>query len=123
MTDISIVKVSVLSLDMVVGIRVDNPNDFDLDFSKLHYQLVAAGLAVASGFYDPHVVIKARTNGTVRLPLSIDAAAALLLVRQLVSGKEDVTAVMTAVADFETAFGAMTVDFEDKRPLRKLTGF
>ena len=112
-----------LALDLVVAIRVDNPNDFALDFSKLRYQMVAMGLPVAGGSYDPRVVIKEKASGEIRLPLSIDAVAALTLVRRLLSGKEDVTAVVSAVADFETAFGPLTVDFEDRRPLGKLAGF
>jgi LEA14-like dessication related protein len=122
-TDIQVVKASLLALDLAIGIKVDNPNDFDLDFSKMRYEIVAAGLSVAHGNYEPHIVVKERGSAEVRLPLSIDAANAVQLVRRMLEGKEDVVAVTTAVADFATSFGPMTVDFEDKRPLRKLAGF
>lgn len=122
-TDIQIEKANLMALDLIVSVRVDNPNDFALDLSNLHYQLQAAGLSVASGNYAPRIVIAEKASQTIRLPLSIDPAAALKLAQQLIGGTDDVTAVTTAVADFVTPFGPMTVDFDDARPLRKLAGF
>ena len=122
-SSIDVVKATLVSFDLVIGIHVDNPNDFALDFDKLHYQFVAAGLPIASGSYLPHIVVKENSGGDARLPLSIDAAAAMQLVKKLMAGDGDVTAVTTAVADFHTPFGSMTVDFDDQRPLRKLAGF
>lgn len=122
-TDIAITKASFATLDLLVAIRVDNPNDFDLNFAKVRYQMVAVGETIASGVYDKRISIPEKGRSEIKLPLSIDAVAALKLVSVLFQTKDDVVAVMTAVADFETPFGAMAVDFEDKRPLRKLAGF
>ncbi len=122
-TEIAVTKASLRKLDLMVSIRVDNPNEFDLVFSKLRYKMEATGLVIADGLYDEDLRVPEKGSAVIRLPLSIDASAAFLLLKKLMTETEEVYAELTAVANFETPLGQMTVDFDDKRPLRKLAGF
>jgi LEA14-like dessication related protein len=123
LADVEVVNANLASLELMVTIRVDNPNDFDLNFSKLRYNMVAGGLAVASGTLDDQVSVPASGHSLIKLPLAIDAGNALKLAHDLLTKTTETFAVLTATADFDTPFGAMAVSFEDKRPLKKLAGF
>lgn len=120
---IEVQKASLLALELLVTLRVDNPNDFELNFSKLRYKMVAGELPVASGTYDERISIPATGHALIRLPLGVDSNNALKLAQNLLTKQEEVFALMDATADFETPFGAMEVKFEDKHPLKKLAGF
>lgn len=120
---IEVQKASLLALELLVTLRVDNPNDFELNFSKLRYKLVAGELAIASGTFDERISIPATGHATIRLPLDVDSNNALKLAQDLLTKQDEVYALMDATADFETPFGAMEVKFEDKHPLKKLAGF
>jgi len=122
LAEIDVDRISLAALDLTVVLRVDNRNDFALDFAKLRYTVTAAGLDVASGTYDDKISIPASGNSLIKLPLKVDTINALQLVHELLTKGDDVLAVMNATADFATPFGAMQVSFEDKKPLRKLTG-
>lgn len=123
LTDIAVTKATFLALDLAVTLRVDNPNNFDLRFSKLKYDMVAAGLDVARGVFDETVIVPATGFSLVKLPLRVDSQNALQLVQALLASKEEVFAELNATADFETPFGPMSVNFEDKQALKKLVGF
>lgn len=123
LADIAVTKASLAALDLAVTLRIDNPNDFALNFSRLRYKMVAAGLDVANGTYGERITVPAEGHTLIKLPLSVDTNAALKLVHELLSKSEETYAILTATADFETPFGAMEVNFEDKRALKKLAGF
>ena len=119
-TDVAVTGASLLGIELAVGLRVDNPNDFDLKFSMLRYQFSVSDTVVAKGSYDPKIVVPANGGGDVRLPLTIDAGAALNLIQSVTHGKHDLEGLVTALAKFETPLGDMDVDFQDKRPLGKI---
>lgn len=120
---IDVQKASLAQLELLVTLRVDNPNDFDLNFSKLKYKMVAGDLEIASGTYGDRISVPATNHALIKLPLTVDSGAALKLAQDLLTKKDEVFAVMNATADFETPFGAMEVAFEDKHALKKLAGF
>ncbi len=120
---IDVQKASLLSMELLVTLRVDNPNDFELNFSRLRYKMVAGDLQIASGTFDERISIPATSHALIKLPLSVDSTNALKLAQDLLTKTEEVFAIMNATADFETPFGAMEVNFEDKHALKKLAGF
>lgn len=122
LVDIAVTKATFASLDLAVTLRVDNPNDFDLSFSKLKYDMVAGDLHVAKGVFDDMITVPPKGHSFVKLPLTVDSQNALRLAQDLLVAKEEVFAVLNATADFETRFGPMSVTFEDKRALKKLVG-
>lgn len=122
-TEITVVQASLSAIDLLVSIHVDNPNGFDLEFSKLQYQMMAGSLAIAKGMYAQTVNIPEDGQAEIKLPLTIDARNAFKLLNDILSKQEDTFAVWTATAEFSTPFGAMDVDFEDRRPLRKFVNF
>lgn len=119
---IEVQKVSLMALEMQVTVQVENPNDFALSLSRMHYNLVADDLPVAEGRHDAQVSVPAGGKSLVKLPLSVNAASLVKLVQMIVDGGKDPEAFLTATADFETPFGPIEVDFEDRRPLRKMAG-
>jgi LEA14-like dessication related protein len=84
--------------------------------------VVASELEIARGVYDAPVSIPAKGKGQVKLPVSVDAKNAMKLAKELLTSTEELFAVLTATADFETPVGAMEVSFEDKKPLKALAG-
>lgn len=122
-TDIAVTDISLNELSLLVSLKVDNPNDFSLKFAGLRYQLSAADMAIAKGFYDHQVHIPAGGSVPVKLPLQVHTDAALRLMHELLTKSTGLMVILKATADFETPIGAMALDFEDRRPLHKLAGF
>jgi LEA14-like dessication related protein len=122
LADIAVTKASLTALELALTLRVDNPNDFKLVFSKLKYRMEAAGLLVADGIFDETIAVPAEGHALVKLPLTIDAQNALRLAEILLKNESEVFALLNATAVFDTPVGGMDVAFEDKRPLRKLIG-
>ncbi len=123
LSQVEVTKASFTSLDLMVTLRVDNPNDFALNFSKLKYKMVAGDLALAAGTFAERVSVPAVGHALIKLPLTVDSNNAIKLAQQLLTKADEVFAVMTATADFETPLGQIEVNFEDKHELKKLAGF
>jgi LEA14-like dessication related protein len=119
---IEVSRVTLDAIDLLVSVRVDNPNDFELRFEKLKYSLAAAELPLAAGEYGGAVAVPATGTAYVKLPLTVDAKSATKLAERLLSSPEDIKALVRATADFDSPVGALTVDFEDSRPLSKIVG-
>jgi len=123
LVEVTVENFTLTALDLMVVVRVDNPNDFDLNFAKLRYKLTVDNLEIASGDYVDRLSIPSTGNAMIKLPLRVDAQSAMKLAHDLLGNAGESVAVMTATADFLSPIGAMEVNFEDKRPLKKLAGF
>lgn len=123
LVEIEITKLSLSSLDLMVTLKVDNPNEFSLTFRNLHYRLDVDTMALAEGRYAEMVQIAARGKQLVRLPIRINAANTANLVRQFLKSETSPIALLTATANFVTPFGDVQVNIEEKKPLAKLAGF
>jgi len=123
LVEFSVTKVSLTALELLVGLRVDNPNSFDINFDKLRYKLSASGSQIASGTLQQHITVPSGRQTVVRLPLTIDGGSVVTLLHELLTKSSEIYALLAATADFDTPFGAMEVHFDDKKPLRKLLGF
>lgn len=118
--EVAVSKATLTALALLVTIRVDNPNDFNLEFSLLKYEMTAGALKLASGSYDPPISVPAEGHALVKLPLAVEANNVIKLASDLLKNSNEITAIMKATAEFKSPVGNMTVDFEDKRPLRQL---
>jgi LEA14-like dessication related protein len=119
---IEVKKATVLAIDLQITVQVENPNDFALKLSRLRYNMNADALAVAAGQYDPEITIPPSGKTLVKLPLKVNADSVIKLMQMLLDGNADPIALITATADFQTPFGPIEVDFDDRRPLRKMAG-
>lgn len=115
-------KVSLLSIEMLVTVLVENPNDFALKFSRLRYNLTAENLPVAEGVYASQLSVPPGGSSFIKLPLKVNATSLMKLVQLIADGQKEPVAVIAATADFETPLGTIEVDFNDSRPLRKMAG-
>jgi LEA14-like dessication related protein len=119
---IEVKKATVLAIDLQITVQIENPNDFALKLSRLRYNMNADALAVAAGQYDPEITIPPSVKTLVKLPLKVNAESVIKLMQMLLDGNADPVALITATADFQTPFGPIEVDFDDRRPLRKMAG-
>lgn len=115
-------KASLLALEMLVTVQVENPNDFALKLSRLRYKMTAESMPLAEGVYSGQILVPAGGNSFVKLPLKVNATSLLKLIQLVVDGQSEPMAVVEATADFESPFGTIEVDFNDHRPLRKMAG-
>ena len=115
-------RASILSLEMMITVQVENPNDFALKFSRLRYNLSAERLQVAEGIFTEKISVPPGGKSFIKLPLKVNAANLLKLIQIIADGQTDPVAAIEATADFDTPFGAIEVDFNDRRPVRKMTG-
>ena len=123
LVDLAVTKADFSRLDVLLTLRVDNPNSFQISFAKLRYQLTASGSQIATGTLDQHVAIPGGGQAEVKLPLSVDGYSVLKVAHDLLTKSAETFAVLNATAAFDTPFGAMEATFEERRPLRQLAGF
>ena len=121
--DISLRGLSAQAAQLLITLTVDNPNDFELHFSNLTYELAVGTKILAKGQLADGAVVPARGQQRVKLPLAVDSVAVMTVVHELLSKSKDLEAVVAATAEFETPFGAMDVDFVDRRSMRAMAGF
>jgi LEA14-like dessication related protein len=123
LADVTIEKASLTALELGMSIRVDNPNDFSLDFDKLDYKVSIDGSELAKGTHSGKVTLPAESHVLVKLPLIMHTSQAFALLSKVFTTSEETFAEVVATANFLTPIGALGVQFQDKKPLRKLTGF
>lgn len=123
LTDVSVEGASLSALDLALVIRVDNPNDFTLEFAKLDYDVKVDGAELARGTYNQKITLPAEAHILVKLPLRIQTNQALAIVTKVFRSNQDSIAEVSSTADFITPIGSLAVKFHDRKPLRKLTGF
>ena len=123
LVEFNVTKVSLTALELIVSLRVDNPNNFDINFDKLRYKLSASGAQIASGTLQQHITVPGGGQAVVHLPLTVNGTNVLSLLHELLTKSSETYALLAAAADFDTPFGAMEVRIDAKKPLRKLLGF
>ena len=114
---IGVKSASLTELYLIVKIRVENPNRFSLDFSKLKYQLKVENQLLAKGLFEKEVSINSQEAKIVELPLSIDMTKALKVVKKIFQGDKKVMAIWNGTATFNTPIGDIDVDFENQKPI------
>lgn len=123
LTDVSIVKANLTSIELALALRVDNPNDFALDFAKLDYTVRVDGIELAKGMRAQKISLPAESHVTLKFPLIVQTTQALSILSKVFTSAQPSFAEVTATADFLTPLGGLAVQFHDKKPLQKLTGF
>ena len=118
--NIEVEKLSFSSLNMILVLQIDNPNSFDLRFSKLRYSLAVADIDVARGTYENSIVIAQESRETVKLPLSVDTKSLLKLIQHLMQSPDNSYAVLAATSLFETPLGPMEVSVQDRKKLTSI---
>jgi LEA14-like dessication related protein len=122
LSDVSVEGASLSALDLALVIRVDNPNDFALEFAKLDYDVKVDGIELAKGRYDQKISLPAEGHILVKLPLRVQTNHAFAIVTKVVGSSQESFAEVQATADFVTPIGSLAVKFNDRKPLRKFTG-
>lgn len=122
LADISLDRITMESIGLTLAMRIDNPNDFALEFARLEYQIQVDQRDLAQGTYAKTIALPAEGRTLVKLPLTVKTSQAMALVGQLLQKDHDVMALVRAKVDFITPLGGIAVHFEDQKNLRRMTG-
>ena len=115
---IDVEKADFSSLDLLVSLQIDNPNDFAIRFFNLRYDLNAAGKLLATGKFDDKITVPKEGRQLLRLPIAVDTRSAVGLASQLLRGRQDLMAELTATTFFEGPLGPIEVNVSESKALR-----
>lgn len=112
---IEVKNISLDSVDLMVVVRVKNPNSFDINLQKLDYKVAISGVPLAAGVFDKKVSFKAEGFETVRLPLTVNSKNARTLLNSLVDDpNKELTSVLSGTAVFDSPVGKIEHAFVDE---------
>lgn len=105
-------------LGLSIKVAAENPNSFDIKFSKLSYQLLLNDKVVADGEFENVVTIKGQERTKITIPLLVEAGSALKILGRGIYKKEPVHASWNGSALFHSPVGKMRVKFQEQKELR-----
>jgi LEA14-like dessication related protein len=111
---------TIQALTLVVSIKIENPNDFDLNLKNLQYDVHALELKLATGNYKERISVPAEGSYMVKLPVAVNPVNAIAVIKKIMAQGPDVKATVKASADFESPVGDMEVAFEQTKALSDL---
>ena len=113
-------KVTLSELDLLVQLRADNPNEIDLEFESLAYQVAIEQTPVATGEYRSPIKLLAESNLRIELPLKISTQNALAILERLIKNPDAGTQVhFAANVVFKSPLGPLSLEFKESKPLVK----
>ncbi|HUT53453.1 MAG TPA: LEA type 2 family protein [bacterium] len=94
---VNVSKLSLFGADLVIGIKVQNPNSFPLAIAAMDYALKLEGQDFSSGHVADQAVPR-KASGTIKVPLHLDFASAGSWAYSLIAkGKADYALTYNAV--------------------------
>lgn len=117
LTGVEIVGLSMSGLDMSLKFTAENPNEEELAFEKLVYQVTSGDYVLARGEHLPKLTLKPLKKSKLALPLSLDSDQVGKFIRQLLnnSGKGQVT--VAGAGEFVTSLGNVAINFKENREI------
>ncbi|GAB3377241.1 LEA type 2 family protein [Spongiibacter taiwanensis] len=110
-TSINIGPSNGLQQQLLVGLQLDNPNDFALNLGRLRYSISLAGNSLAGGRFNEAVVLPANDRANIVVPVDVNLLNGLGLIRSIMSTTGDMEyklSLTAAVANF--GLGDITVN-------------
>ena len=105
------------SIEMTAQLLIQNPNDFELRFSDVHYQLNSHDKLLAEGTYTQEMVIQASTATTLYVPIQLQILQAAQVIQDfLKEGKALIK--WTADANFISPLGGISIHLADEKELK-----
>jgi LEA14-like dessication related protein len=109
-------KVDLKSIELVAQLAIQNPNDFQLRFSDVNYQLSIHGKLVAEGVYTDEMVIRSSATTTLDVPIRLNTMEAVQTVFRFFQDRTAL-AKWTANANFISPLGKIAIHFSDEKEL------
>jgi LEA14-like dessication related protein len=82
-------KLNFTGADLLLNIRVDNPNAFSMKFNNLNYQFDLNGNSIASGITSKGMTLNEKGEGIVELPISLNFLEMGQTVFHLLNGEKE----------------------------------
>lgn len=113
-------KVTLSQLDLLVQLKVDNPNGFDLEFNSLAYQVAIDEAPLANGEYKSSIKIPEESSLKIDLPLTVSTQNAFSVVQKIFNNPSyDAQVQFSALVSFKSLVGPLEFEFKESRPLLK----
>ena len=119
---LTVKKAGFLAIELEAGIRVTNPNDFELALKSLDYELSSGDRPVGRGSWQKTFVVGPGGTGTLHLPLTLQTREALRLVQQYLKDPDGMSGTVSGRAVFLTEMGEIGMDFHEEKPFRRASG-
>ncbi len=117
--EIQIRSFNLREFKLKVKISVQNPNNYNLEFSHLNYQVTLNEQIVATGLLKEAFNFPPEKSVDVDLPLTLTGLETLQIVIQAFQKQKPITFGLSGSVRFHSAFGEMTVNFNHKKNLLK----
>lgn len=113
-------KFSLAEIDLLIQLKADNPNSFDLEFNSLAYQVSVDETALAHGEYTSSIKIPEESSLKIDLPLKISTQNAFAVIQKFLAAPNQETKLnFSALVQFKSPVGPIEFEFNDTRPLLK----
>ncbi|MBN2104579.1 LEA type 2 family protein [bacterium] len=96
-------RLNLSGADLVLELRMDNPNAFKLLLSKLNYDFNVNGRSWAQGNLSTPLAVNAKSDDTICIPVSLNFIEMGRSVYALVSGKNDLDYHLSGNLGFDTS--------------------
>ena len=110
-------RANLKSIELVAQLAVQNPNDFQLPFSYLRYQLAIFDETVAEGVYKEELVIRESATTVIDVPIRLHTLQVAKNLSQFLQGHK-VVAKWTADANFVSPLGKIGIHLAEEKELR-----
>ena len=114
---IQLVKASPEALDLDVKMRITNPNDFNLRFSDLEYELFVEEKKLAEGIYKEEFTLNSNSTVTLEIPVRVHTLQVLSTLARFFREKQ-LQAKWVAKANFVSPLGKIAVNFDGEETIR-----
>jgi LEA14-like dessication related protein len=116
--NIEIKNLTMNAVELIVVIRVKNPNSFDITLLKLDYKVSVSGVLLAEGLFDKKTKFRAEGIETVRLPLTVNSENARTLMNSMMKDRDtEIVSLITGTAVFDSPVGKIEHSFVDEEIL------
>lgn len=104
-------------VQLLVGLKLQNPNSFSLDLSNLDYSVTYQEQIVAEGKYPKPFKLESDDLSRIQLPISLHAAKIMELLSKNAASATEGFMIFKIKLDFDTIVGPMEYVFQEKKSL------
>ena len=105
------------SVEMRLVFEVQNPNGFKIELSRVDYQMTIRERKIASGRFDQPVEIAGDSATPVKIPLKLDTAALLYVLKDYVRDPKGVVVRLKGDVEVKTSFGTWIIPVEQEKTI------
>ncbi len=114
---VEVKKANLGTIDLVLGLKVDNANDIGITALKTTYEVWVKDKKIAGGALEDKITIAPRGTTEIKLPVKIETMAVLDVVSVYLSGKEPLMLDLKGHTMFESSVGTFNYDFAESKAI------